>query len=247
MLAEWVVDKIKNLPGVSYVLTATTYLGALALSDKELSGLPLLFACAACAAAYKIGSALDGQLYDRLYAPRKNYPLLPQHKRLKDARNALARHVFQGRGVRDYLDAVGKGLLADPDIHTPQEPPGLYALASSAAKSSTLWDKHIAGWHDVSKAARSFLVLSSSFLVLLVLVAVAPAAIPAQVTLSLSKMGFLGTAIPYLALFPAMLWGYLSWRALHQALLYELVTKNAEVLALPSGAFMLLIPEVRFH
>src|SRR4051812_4540543 len=105
MITEKIVKEVKKLPGVSYVLTAMTYLGARATGVEDLAGAPLAAACGICALGYWVGSKLDEPIYDKLYGPDSRFRWLPKHVLLRQARDELAKVVFKPRSVLSYEDA----------------------------------------------------------------------------------------------------------------------------------------------
>ena len=146
MITEKLVDAVKKLPGVSYVLTALTYLGARATGVEELAGVPLVVVCGACALGYWIGSGLDRPIYDSLYGPKSRLDWLPKHAELRDARDELAKAVFQPRGASNYKDALDRKLIPEKQ--------NLYSIAKFAAEGAKAWGGYI------SEGSLSFCIIA---------------------------------------------------------------------------------------
>jgi len=234
MLSDKLADIVKKLPGVSYVLAATTYLGARATGVEELAGAPLVVACGTCALGYWIGSRLDRPIYDKLYGPKSRLNWLPKHPELREARDELAKALFGQRGALNYEDAL-KWIPADQN---------LYSIAKFTAEGAKAWEGYISKLHDLSKAARSLLVISLGVLILLVCASALPDAAPDWLTKSMFRLGFWSRPVVYGCLTPVFLVAYIYLRALHHLRLYKYVSAHVKLLPLPDGRFSPVIPEI---
>lgn len=236
-LLELLVEKVKELPGVTYVLVGVTWIGAKMTAVDELAGIPLICAAVACALAYLLGSRLDKPLYDRLYGPQSSLSWLPKHASLSQARNAAAKALFggEGFGVTSFLDAVKLGYVG--------EGRNLYDAAKTIVKASSEWDDRIARIHDISKAARSFLVIAFVALCAHALILLFPSApgIP-SLSRAFARAGWLGSPLSSVLALPFALGIYVWLRATHQIRLYEYLEKHLKLVRTSDDKFIPFLP-----
>jgi len=237
-LLELIVDKIKELPGVGYVFFLVTWAGAKVAGVDDLAGFPLAAAAAACALAYYLGSKLDEPVYDTLYGPNTKWDWLPGHRRLSKSRDEAAASLFaaEGFGVKSFEDAVRLGYVG--------EGRNLYGAARNIVKASPAWEEEIALAHDISKAARSLLIVA--FLAACTLTALSyllpPVGILAGVPAAVVAAGLFGKVVLYVAVIPVSFGLYIYLRVVHQARLYEYLSKHLQLIKTHDDKFVPMLP-----
>ena len=99
--------------------------------------------------------------------------------------------------------------------------------------------------HDLSKAARSLLVISILIFAVLVCASSFPGAVPSWLGEAIQRLGFWSSSVVYTCLIPLFLFAYIYLRVLHQLRLYKYVSAHMKLLPMPDGTFVPVIPEVR--
>jgi len=237
---ELVVDKVKELPGVGYVLFCVTWIGAKLMGVDELAGIPLIAAGAVCAGAYFLGSKLDTPLYDSLYGPNAKLSWLPKHRALTMARDAAAKSLYGGQRseVEVYADATRLGYVTETS--------NMYDTAKSVVKTSSEWEDHIVRIHDLSKAARSLFVVAFAALCLFVIAALLPSSPGiSNVAEAAGKAGWVGSRILYAIALPVAFGIYVYLRAVHQIRLYQYLANNVRLVRTEDGQFVPFLPSSR--